>query len=157
VSLETATVFCIADFLVRKTEKALQDAGRKGYELFVLWSGNLDGDVFTARTVHVPEQRSFKTVDGLLVRVEGPALHRLNAWLYEREEILGAQVHAHPTDAYHSATDDAFPIVTELGGLSLVAADFAVAGLLSPDAAAFRLSRDGWVRVPATLIEVVAR
>jgi hypothetical protein len=35
------------------------------------------------------------------------------------------QVHTHPGDAFHSATDDAYPIIHTVGFLSLVLPDFA--------------------------------
>lgn len=105
----------------------------------------------------MPRQTSSRTKRGLLVRVEGKALHKLNMWLYEHGEVLGAQVHAHPDDAYHSDTDDTFPIVTSLGGLSLVVPNFCRAGLLT-GSAAFRLTAAGWSvseRPVEQLIEVL--
>jgi hypothetical protein len=90
-----------------------------------------------------------------MVRVEGQALHELNLWLYEHNEVLAAQVHAHPTHAFHSDTDDTFPIVTALGGLSLVVPDFARRGVLTAGSAAFRLSRSGWDAVALDAIRVL--
>ena len=40
-------------------------------------------------------------------------------------ETLGGQAHSHPTDAYHSDTDDHLALVTLLGAISLVVPDFA--------------------------------
>lgn len=91
-----------------------------------------------------------------MVRVDGDALHRLNVWLYQHQQMLGVQVHAHPTDAYHSDTDDTFPIVTTLGGLSLVVPNFCRRDLFR-GSAAYRLTPNGWVesdRPPHELIEV---
>lgn len=108
------------------------------------------------RSAHVPRQTATRSHAGLSVRVEGDALHDLNVWLYEQKQVLAAQVHAHPTDAYHSDTDDTFPIVTALGGLSLVVPDFCRRDLLT-ESAAYRLTPDGWVESetpPAELIEV---
>jgi hypothetical protein len=136
------------------TQRALRKAGRAGYELFVLWSGVSSGEEIHIRTCHVPRQTSSKTSAGLLVRVDGQALHELNVWLFEHHETLAAQVHAHPTDAFHSDTDDSFPIVTTLGGLSLVVPDFARRGVLIPGSAAFRLSSRGWDRVGIDVIRV---
>jgi hypothetical protein len=144
VTLEAIRVFEIPKTIVVQTEESLQEAGTAGYELFVLWSGVVSRNVFHVRTAHVPKQTSFQTPEGLLVRVEGPALHALNVWLFENGETLGAQIHAHPTEAFHSRTDDAYPIMTVLGGLSIVAADFASRGLLNRHSAAYRLSRRGW-------------
>lgn len=128
------------------TEQSLRAAGREGFELFVLWSGRVDGEVFEVRTPHVPRQTAYRRRGGLMVRVEGKALHELNRWLYENEEVLAVQVHAHPREAYHSDTDDTYAIVTERGGFSIVAADFARRGLLSPETALYRLTQLGWQR-----------
>jgi hypothetical protein len=78
------------------------------------------------------------------VRVEGDELHRLNVWLFENHEELAAQVHSHPTEAYHSGTDDTYPIVTMRGGLSVVVPDFARAGLRGDGVANYRLGKSGW-------------
>lgn len=136
--------FLLPSGIVEQTEENLRQAGERGLELFVLWSGRIHGPRFTVHTAHVPNQTSYHLESGLLVRVEGEALHRLNTWLYEHEEVLAVQVHAHPTDAFHSDTDDSYPIVTEQGSLSIVAADFCRDGLLADSSAAFRLDRHGW-------------
>jgi hypothetical protein len=141
--------------VVVSTEDALKQAGRAGYERFVLWSGTLEQERFVVRTSHIPEQKSYRLRGhGLLVRVEGEALHQLNAQLYQAHEVLGVQVHAHPTTAFHSHTDNTFPIVTTLGGLSIVAPDFCFKGLFVPDTAVYRLEAGGWVEKDASLVEV---
>lgn len=143
--------------MLRETETTLRDAGREGFEAFVFWSGQMEGSRFAVRTAHVPGQTGYRSTRGLSVRVEGEALHRLNVWLYENEEVLGAQVHAHPSAAYHSDTDDSFPIVTSIGGLSLVVPNFCRRGLLR-GSAAYRLTGAGWEeseRAVDELVEVV--
>lgn len=139
--------FEIPSDAVARTAEALREAGHHGYELFVLWSGIETDCGFQIRTVHIPEQTSYQTSDGLLVRVEGEALHRLNATLFETGEMLAIQVHAHPTNAFHSSTDSAYPIVTMLGGLSIVVPDFAIRGVFTPGTAAYRLTQHGWKAV----------
>ena len=129
--------FLVPADIVAETEDHLRRAGERGLELFVLWSGRIPGSEFLVRTVHVPQQTSYQTESGLLVRVEGEALHRLNTWLYDHQETLAAQVHAPPTDAFHSETDDTFPIVTERGSVSIVAAEFCRDGLLSDTTAVY--------------------
>jgi hypothetical protein len=156
VSLQSIRHFLVTEELLEQTGRALRDAGSEGYELFVLWTGVvLRGDTFQIKTWHVPAQTSRKTRNGLLVRVDGQALHELNVWLYEHGEVLAAQVHAHPTGAFHSDTDDAFPIVTAVGGLSLVVPDFARHGVLIPRSAAYRLDAEGWKRVDLDTIRSV--
>lgn len=144
MTLESIAIFRVHAEVVDLTERSLRAAGADGYELFVLWSGRVDGAVFEVIDAHVPKQTSYRTAEGLLVRVEGQALHDLNQWLYDNGQVLGVQVHAHPTDAFHSETDDTYPIVSTVGGLSIVAADFCADGLLSNTTMAYRLGREGW-------------
>lgn len=150
--------FLVAQSILESTASFLREVGRDGYEAFVLWSGVGTPEGFEIRTAHMPAQTAFRTDQGLLVRVEGDALHELNLRLLESKEILAAQVHAHPTDAFHSDTDDTFPIVTTVGGLSIVAADFAAHGVLNSSTAVFRLKRGkGWVQVPRRRIRKLFR
>lgn len=146
--------FQVPATIVKQTEEALRSAGAKGYEAFVLWSGQQDGRLFTVRTGHVPRQDSYRLTSGLCVRVDGSELHRLNVWLLEVGEFLAVQVHAHPDEAYHSETDDSYPIVTTLGGLSVVAAEFCREELFSASTAIYRLYPDGWTEQTADLIKV---
>lgn len=155
MTLVDVRVFRVPAGIVGQTQRALAKAGADGYEAFVLWSGLRHQEVFEIRTPHLPRQRSYKTEDGLLVRIGGDALDKLNRWLYDHGEELAAQVHAHPTDAFHSTVDDEYPIVTALGGLSVVAADFATSGVLTRDTAIFRLGAAGWTPVPLDVVQVV--
>lgn len=155
MNLESIEKFCVPSEIVEDTEESLVAAGSKGFERFVLWSGNIEGSDFIVETVHVPEQEAYKFDTGLLVRIEGDALHRLNAWLYESGEILGVQIHAHPTLAYHSETDDTYPIITTLGGLSIVTPDFCASGLFVEDSAFYRLAREGWIDEESSVVKVI--
>ena len=141
--------------IVHQTEETLRAAGAKGYEAFVLWSGRPNGPLFNVLTVHVPKQNAYRLSSGLCVRVDGAELHRLNVWLYEAGEILAVQVHAHPDEAYHSDTDDTYPIVATLGGLSIVAAEFCRAGLFTDSSAIYRLQVDGWTKQQTDLVRVM--
>lgn len=145
--------------LAQAARDRLRAAGEEGCEAFVLWAGKRDGDVFNVLAMLVPRQTAHRTSSGLLVAVDGEELFRINVWLYENGMQLLAQLHAHPGEAYHSDTDDAYPIVTQAGGLSLVLPDFAVRPFAISDMAAYRLYESGWVRLSqpelATLLNVV--
>ncbi|MDO8717007.1 MAG: hypothetical protein Q7J73_09430 [Dehalococcoidales bacterium] len=154
MTLNIVRCFQVPREIVETTERELRRAGADGYELFVLWSGVIDKDTFIVSTPHVPRQESFRLEGSGLVRVHGDALHKLNAWLYEAGQMLGVQIHAHPRAAFHSSTDDTFPIVTALGGLSIVAADFCEQGLLAKTTAAYRLFREGWIEQDLSVLEV---
>lgn len=157
MTLEQVDVFDLFPAAVASTERQLRAAAGEGFETWVLWTGRQHGRRFTVRTIHVPEQTAYQLESGLCVKVDGAALHTLNVWLHEHDETLAAQVHAHPDRAYHSDTDNAFSIVTALGGLSLVVPRFCRDGLLASGSAAYRLTARGWERsktpVPG-LIEV---
>jgi hypothetical protein len=155
MSLAAAVRFLVPAALVAKTEHALREAGAEGYERFVLWTGELGNETFAVRHAHVPAQEAYKLPDGLCVQVDGPVLHELNVWLYEHGEMLGVQVHSHPDRAYHSATDDGFPIVTMVGGASLVIPNFGEAPLFSAGYATYRLTRQGWTASRPGLFVVV--
>jgi len=123
LSIET---FVIPRDVLAETILFLRRIGADGYEGFVLWSGRQESERrFAIRSVMFPKQHASKTHDGLLVTVDGAALFEVNRTAHERGEILAAQVHSHPTDAYHSSTDDTYPLVTIVGGLSVVIPDFA--------------------------------
>ena len=155
MSLPLVTRFLVPRAVVAETEAALRTAGQNGCEAFVLWSGRQDGRVFRVLTNHVPRQTAYRLESGLCVRVAGEELHRLNVWLFEAGQILAVEVHAHPTDAYHSDTDDAYPIVSTIGGLSTVVPDFCRRGLMVDGTAVYRLDGREWVRESTDVIEVV--
>lgn len=147
-TLESISKFVVPANVVRATDYQLQLAGQVGCERFVLWSGVREAEAFVIRTAHVPAQTAYRLPEGLCVRVDGAELHRLNVWMFEHGEELGVQVHAHPTEAYHSETDDTYPIVAIRGGLSIVVPNFAREGLLGSGVAYYRLSNSGWGELP---------
>lgn len=129
MTLADVTEFVIPLELVDQTLEPLQKAGKEGYEAFVLWGGRPDGDArFEFVSAYLPAQTTTRGDEGLLVVVEGEALFRVNRTFYEHGLILGGQVHSHPTDAYHSDTDDSYPLMTLIGGLSGVVPDFGDGG-----------------------------
>ena len=143
-TFEAIREFVVPGDLCDETDRQLREAGLDGNERFVLWSGIVSGDRFLVRTMYSPKQSAYRLSSGLCVRVDGNELHRLNMWLYENNERLAVQVHSHPTEAFHSETDDEYPMVTTLGGLSLVVPDFARYGVRGPNTALYRLSSKGW-------------
>ena len=155
MTLQGVRQFRIQASAMRETEQAIRSAGQRGYESFVLWSGTRDGDMFTVAKVHIPAQTSYKLDAGLCVRVDGSELHRLNVWLYEARQVIGAQVHSHPGYAYHSETDDAYPMATLSGSISIVLPFFGRDGWGSSGIAAYRLEQDGWLGLTCPLSDLV--
>jgi hypothetical protein len=151
VTLEAIRTFSVSQETVEHTEAALREAGRNGHERFALWTGTTRGELFSVDHLYVPQQQGYQFDDGLCVRVGADALHELNVWLYRNHQVLAVQIHTHPQEAYHSETDDTYPIVTTLGGLSLVVPRFCRDRLLSRGLAVYRLDTDGWRRQPANV------
>ena len=136
----------------------LRRVGLEGFEGLALWVGTRDGDAFQVRETVVPRQRGSRTAHGVCVTIDAAELHRLNLWLYETRFTIVAQLHSHPTDAYHSDTDDEFPIATLVGSLSLVVPDFAAAPFALRRCATYRLQRDGsWAALAAAEVESLVR
>jgi proteasome lid subunit RPN8/RPN11 len=82
-------------------------------------------------------------------QVDEQWLNRFWVDLAERGEGIRVQVHTHPGAAYHSATDDAFPILSTPDFLSLVIPRFAQGGATFDGAFLARLGADGtWREVP---------
>lgn len=144
--------FNVPNHLRVATERALRRAGEDGFELFALWTGTRRGSEFDVRHCHVPEQDATRENDELLVHVGRKALGDLNRWLYANREILCAQIHSHPGDAYHSETDETFPIATTIGALSIVVPDFGREGLLGAGVVGYRLTAHGWAKLSADFI-----
>jgi hypothetical protein len=145
VDLTPFTELHVPDSVLTPTLKFLSERGQLGHEGFVVWGGRrVDDRTLRFTSCYVPEQTAHETPDGLLVVVEGEALFRMNRAFYARGEIAAGQVHTHPSDAYHSSTDDHFPLVTLCGALSLVIPDFARHGRASLDRWAwYRLREHG--------------
>lgn len=139
-----------------ETIALLQAAGRGGNEGFVLWSGVRDGRALAVRRALWPDQSPHRTSDGLLVYVDGHVLQEVNKLCFAQGEIVAAQVHTHPTDAYHSDTDDHYPLVSLKGSLSVVIPDFAVEGWVGRNRWAwYRLAGEAqWERVDSSVVEV---
>lgn len=129
--LVDAHFFTIPMQLLRETLEVVRRAGQDGGEAFVTWGGRVDehGGTVNFTSCLVPRQTAHRTRKGLLVTVDGQALFELNRELYVRGELLAAQVHSHPGDAYHSETDDCFSLVTLTGALSVVIPRFGFDGL----------------------------
>lgn len=131
--------------------KHMRQAGHEGLEGVALFAGKEEGNAFKINSTIVPKQKAMSMEEGLLYAVDGDELHRINVWLYENKMSLISQIHSHPSKAYHSSTDDAYPIVATIGGISIVVPDFASRAIDISNWAVFRLSlKNEWVELSAT-------
>jgi hypothetical protein len=105
----------LGEGLMEETLAVLRACGQGRRECVAFWTGPADTPEAVDAVLH-PEHRS------------GPHGYSIcDAWLDRTWRELGrrrravrAQVHTHPGPAFHSETDDRFPIVHTPGFLSLV-------------------------------------
>jgi len=125
-------------------------AGRR--ECQALWVSPWAHPEGITRVVH-PQHHAH----GAGFELESNWLHAF--WLNLAAAGLGirVQIHTHPGRAYHSPTDDAFPIIHTPGFLSLVIPDFATGPVSLDNAYLAEISPSGqWRAVePTDLIEIV--
>lgn len=154
------TQITVARSLADEARAHLREVGRSGYEGFALWVGVRANQDFVVKQTIIPAQIGHRSPDGVCVSVGPEELHRINVWLYENGMSLIAQLHSHPGDAYHSDTDDTFPIATTVGALSLVLPNYAVRPFALEECAIYRLMPNaGWMHISkiaaARLIKII--
>jgi hypothetical protein len=92
----------------------------------------------------MPPQQPIRSESGVGYFIEGETLFHLNQALAGSSLRLIAQVHSHPSEAYHSDADDRYAIVTAEGGLSLVVPNFGKAPVDPTIWAIYRLTQGEW-------------
>jgi hypothetical protein len=112
-------VLNLAASILPATFQIFRDCGRGRCECAVFWTGPAASSI----------------VDGLEhpIHTRSPGGYEVDSrWLTEFWKQLAAvrrsvkvQVHTHPSRAFHSTTDDRWPIISQAGFLSIVIPDFA--------------------------------
>jgi len=135
--------------LIEEMLGTMQKFGAQGWEVLVLWLGEIDcrQGVANVVTALVPKQNPVSNEDGVGYFVTGETLFHINRGLSETGLRLIAQVHSHPTEAFHSEADDRYAIVTADGGLSLVVPNFGNAPSDPEFWAVYRLSDKEWLEL----------
>ncbi len=146
--------------VAEETQRFLRAVGQRGHEGLALWVGRPIDKQFQVEQLLIPRQRAIRTADGVCAVVDTDEMHRINMELFNSGLRLIAQIHSHPTDAYHSDTDDEHAIANTIGSLSLVVPDFGAGDFNLATTAVYRLAQSGeWVEVDpkrvATLIRLV--
>jgi hypothetical protein len=128
----------VREGLLAQTLSVLRRCGAGREECVAFWAGPV-GEPGVADTLLHPDHRSGR--GGYEVSEEWLA----DAWERLDEEGLAirVQVHTHPFEAFHSATDDAYPIVGTPGFYSLVLPRFGEEPQTLADAYLARLEADG--------------
>jgi proteasome lid subunit RPN8/RPN11 len=132
----------LASDVLHKTFCTFRECGRGECECVAYWIGPSESNAVNG-VEHPIHQRS-------------PFGYEINdRWLTDfwkrlaaSKHSVKAQVHTHPGEAFHSATDDGWPIVSQEGFLSIVIPDFATGEISMKHAWIGRLRVDGtWCRL----------
>jgi hypothetical protein len=110
----------ISQQLLAETFHRLRECGREGRECQVLWTVSWSKPDVIERVVHPPHAS-----DSYGFQLEGEWLNDFWLALAKSKEGVRVQIHTHPELAFHSLTDDTWPIVHTPGFLSLVIPWFA--------------------------------
>lgn len=106
--------------ILSETFAHCRQCGRGARECQVLWLSPWSAPDTITKIVHPRHAANYGGID-----VDSRWLHQFWQTLAQEKYGVRIQIHTHPGEAFHSATDDAFPIIHAAGFLSLVIPDFA--------------------------------
>jgi hypothetical protein len=131
----------VSDVLAQ-TFAALRRCGQGHCECVVYWTGPNDTDAVD-RVEHPLHRRSPCGYE-----LDGDWLTGFWVRLARESRSVKAQVHTHPGEAFHSLTDDRWPIVSQPGFVSIVIPDFASGSISFERAWIAQLDEKGvWRRI----------
>ncbi|MBL0924264.1 MAG: hypothetical protein IBJ12_07335 [Sphingomonadaceae bacterium] len=107
--------------MIEETFSVFRSCGNGERECQLYWLSHQDSPL---ELMEVNHPRHWASRYGLAV--EDKWISRFWGDLADRRMSVRFQVHTHPEQAFHSATDDAYPLMFHAGFLSLVIPDFAL-------------------------------
>jgi hypothetical protein len=107
--------------MIEETFKILRSCGRNKHECQIYWLSSWDNPSVITEIAH-PRHTSSRA--GLCI--DGDWINKFWLELASRNLGVRVQIHTHPDEAFHSATDDEFPLLHNAGFLSLVIPKFAM-------------------------------
>ncbi len=127
----------VAAGVVANTFGVLRQCGIRALECVVYWTGPSQEELVdeVVHPLHHSTAYGYAVDENWLTNFWGRLL------LSGRS--VKAQVHSHPGTAFHSATDDRWPIVSQSGFVSIVVPNFAAGEPSLRDAWVGRLGEDG--------------
>jgi len=130
-----------------KTDSYLKLSKTNRVEVVLLWSANVEEENTRIHEVWLPRQEAGKG----FFHVPEEELFEINKELFRLKQTLAAQVHTHPSTAFHSETDNEFAIVSQEGAYSIVVPRFGGTSVSDYENCAYYL-REGsaWRRLSQT-------
>ncbi len=129
--------------MIEETFAVFRSCGANMRECQLYWLSPWAEPLRLTEVVH-PKHRS----SAYALSIESDWINRFWLDLSNRGMGVRIQVHTHPFDAFHSETDDAFPLLPDVGFLSLVIPNFAMGPVGFEDAYLTEIQPDGrWQQV----------
>ncbi|MDE1468325.1 hypothetical protein [Aurantiacibacter sp. D1-12] len=107
--------------MIEETFHVLRSCGDNRRECQLYWVSSWNDPLKLLEVVH-PRHLS----SAYALSIDSGWINEFWNDLADRGMGVRVQVHTHPSEAFHSATDDAYPLLPEAGFLSLVIPDFAM-------------------------------
>lgn len=144
--------YTLAFGILAETFAHFRTCGQGCRECQVLWTSSWTAPERITQVVH-PRHRSH----GGGFQVDSAWLDEFWIALADANRGIRVQIHTHPHEAFHSPTDDAFPIIHKPGFLSLVIPRFALGPTSFEDAFLTEIQPDGgWREAPISERLVIA-
>lgn len=116
------TIYYVGEHLLERTRQTLLETGRGRVEAVALWAGAVhEEDRACVTQVITPHQ----VAGPLHFNVALEVRIQLATELAAAGQVILAQIHTHPREAFHSPVDDRLAIPQHKGALSLVVPYFA--------------------------------
>ena len=128
----------LSKHLIEETFRIFNECGRGQCECVVYWTAPVNNHELADGWDHPTHRRSpfgYQIDDEWLT----------DYWfrLSREKRAIRAQIHTHPTIAFHSQTDDHWPVISQPGFISIVIPNFAMGPINLEDAWAGCLTAEG--------------
>jgi hypothetical protein len=114
----------IYETVFQKTLEELRRIGDGDKEGIAYWSGTLNETDATIKNVDFADEYTEFHNEELFASVSLDMSFKIGEKIHQRNEILFAQVHTHPFEAFHSFVDNTYPISHRIGFFSIVIPHF---------------------------------
>ena len=117
--------YYVPDSILKDTLIRLREIGYDYNEGIAYWVGNLDKETATiTRAIFADDYLGFHNWT-YHARVSLSTTFKIEEEIHSKNEILFAQIHTHPREAFHSFVDNTYPISHRIGFVSIVIPNFA--------------------------------